>query len=381
MKHLRLSLIIIFILLLSSCRSYTIKDGRSSIRIPEEGKKIETRFSVLDAERKAEEERIAAIIRAEEEEKARAAEEEAARIRAAELAKAEEERKAAEARAEEERRLAEEKILNAINYYPEDLSEIKFPHVYRPAKEGAVKTDHHTLLTLMMLPLGENELSDENIASIIASISDITPDFIGVTGSLENQVAFAKAYGKDAVTFRSGTLIHRAGIIDKTDSSAVFAISSRKTLSVSILDQKPELPAREEDVAEALSYLPGAEDALAEEALSACSANEERRIFFLSSKMPSSVDWNAFTDYFYRDDMSFLTSEMLLAEGWIDAFDQVRYSVETESGITRRNGEIYERMDFIYVKSIMCSEAVSFPVAGLTDTAGIFATVAEVIVP
>ncbi|MBO5770341.1 MAG: hypothetical protein J6R23_03725, partial [Spirochaetales bacterium] len=59
MKKLRLALILISLIALFSCKSYTIKDSRDSISLPESGKKVETRFNVLEAERLAEEERIA----------------------------------------------------------------------------------------------------------------------------------------------------------------------------------------------------------------------------------------------------------------------------------------------------------------------------------
>ena len=169
--------------------------GIEEVAIDEEAKEIEKEHAqaLLDAQ-KAEEERLQ-----------REAELEAERL-------AEEERIAREKKAEEERlekeRLEKElRILNAINYYPEDLSDISIPHLYRPAKEFLVKDNHLTSLRLMLIPMGENALTAENIASIISSISDIKADFIALTGSRENQVAFAKAYNKDSITFEDGTII------------------------------------------------------------------------------------------------------------------------------------------------------------------------------
>ena len=392
MKKLRLALILISLIALFSCKSYTIKDSRDSISLPESGKKVETRFNVLEAERLAEEERIASEIAAQqaEEERIAAQKAEEGRLqREAELEAerlAEEERIAREKKAEEERlekeRLEKElRILNAINYYPEDLSDISIPHLYRPAKEFLVKDNHLTSLRLMLIPMGEKALTAENIASIISSISDIKADFIALTGSRENQVAFAKAYNKDSITFEDGTIIFRSTSREMDEDSAIFTISTNKAVSVSICDMEPEIPATADEVYELMAQLPEVEEALINEVMAASESSEEKRILFLSSMTPSTSDWDAFTAYEYRDEMEFGISDALKSDGWIDAFDASRFSVETESGITRKNGEIFERMDFIYVKSLICMDSIVIPAAGLTDTVGSFITIADVIIP
>ena len=470
MKKLKIALILIVTLLAFSCRSYTIKEGRANIVIPQETAKVETKFNVLEAERIAKEEKIAAE-KAEKEalEAAKAAEEarlaaeekakaeakaeaeriaeekrleeerlkkeaEAEALKAAEEARleserlereaikkaeedkiafdkavekaveealAERDRLSAEAKAEAERiareaeesRIAEEKRLeeerlaseemarNAINYYPEDLSNITFPHVYRPAKENLLKDNSITELKLMMIPLGEEVLPKSNIESIISSISDIEPDFIGLTGCLENQVLFASIYGKDAITFEDGTVIYRFEAIGQDADSATFAISEKKTISISVCDQEPNLPDTADEALALLKVIPEYSAELINEIAEAIECNEEKRILFLSSATPSTSDWNAFTSFEYRDDEEFPVSDYLAQEGWIDAFDATRFNVETDSGITRKNGEIFERMDFIYLKSIMSLDSLVLPAAGLTDTIGAFITIVDVIIP
>lgn len=481
MKKFKVALIVICSLMAFSCRSYTIKEGRANISIPEESAKIETRFNVLEAERiaienqiaaekaekeaaeaakKAEEERIAAEERAKEAarveaerkaeeerlEKERLAKEaEEAALKAAEEARIAEEKAAEEARIEKERleqeaikkaeedkiafekaldeavkealaerdrieaerkaeeeriareaeeaRIAEEKRIederiaaeeqrrNAINYYPENLEEIAFPHVYRPAKENLLKDDGITELKLMMIPLGEEKLSKANVQSIISSISDIEPDFIGLTGCIENQVLFASTYGKDAITFEDGTVIYRFEAIEQDADSAIFNISEKKTICVSVCDQEPNLPETREEAIALLSSIPEYGKPLVDEVAKTIECNEEKRVLFLSSATPATSDWNAFTAFEYRDDASFPVSDYLSSEGWIDAFDATRFNVETNSGITRKNGEIFERMDFIYLKSIMSTDSLVIPAAGLTDTIGAFITIVDVIIP
>lgn len=393
MKKLRLALIIIAFIALVSCKSYTIKDGRENISIPEvKAEKLETRFNVLEAERIAEEERLAAIAAAEQAEKDRIAFEKAEKERLEREAKLEAERKAEEERLERERiaeeerlereRLEEElRILNAVNYYPENLSEIEIPHLFRPAKDCILKDDSITELRLMLIPMGEEALGEDNIKSIISSISDTYPDFIALTGSMENQVAFAKLYNKDSVTFEDGTIIFNSTAIELDKDSAIFSISEKKTVSVSICDMEPELPETKEKAYDLLSLLPEAEDALIDQVMAACDCNEEKRILFLSSMTPATSDWDAFTPYEYRDYMEFGISDSLESDGWVDAFDATRFSVETDSGITRMNGEIFERMDFIYIKSMIPVDSLTIPAAGLTDTVGAFITIADVIVP
>ena len=432
MRRLKFAAILLLISMILSCRSYTIKDGRERISIPSEGEKIETRFNVLEAERRAEEERIArekaekeaqiAAKKAEEEriafeiaEKARleeerrleaerkaeeerlekerieeerrleaerkAEEERIERERIEEERRLEAERKAEEERIERERIEEELRILNAINYYPEDISMLEVPHVFRPVKENLMKDDAITRLTLMFIPLGERTLSEESIASIISSISDMEADFIGLSGSIENQVLFASTLSKDAVTFEDGTVIYRSTLVEKDKDSAIFKISEKKTISISVCDQEPELPESQELAYELLSLIPDNEEALVGQVAEASECNEEKRVLFLSSAMPATSDWNTFTDYSYRYDMQFPISDYLASEGWIDAFDASRFSVETDAGITRRNGEIFERMDFIHLKSLILLDAMTIPAAGLTDTVNAFITIAEVLVP
>ena len=113
------------------------------------------------------------------------------------------------------------------------------------------------------------------------------------------------------------------------------------------------------------------------EKLDSITTDEETIIFALSSQEPSSDDWIPFTAYPYRESRQFTTSEWFKENGYIDVYRATHYSAETDSGITRESGDVFERMDFIYVKNAIPLSSVTFSVAGMTNRA----IYAEVLIP
>ena len=108
---------------------------------------------------------------------------------------------------------------------------------------------------------------------------------------------------------------------------------------------------------------------------------DDNALIALSAPSPATADWTDLTPYSYRHQESFLLSDRLADNGWRDAYRDTHFSAETDPGITAISGEVYERLDFIYIKDMIPGSVVSFPVAGLTDTVGNLGVVAEFAIP
>lgn len=333
------------LLLLSSCATYTIADGYSHIDVPETTGRPETRYAIIlqeNAEKSAE---------------------------AIENAKKEAEHRAAM------RRDA------AVNEYPEELSSLKYPHIYTPLKTNATAADGINIIQVLFLPLGTEPMSADDAERILSANSDLSPDFVILTGSLENQVLGARSAGWDAVTLRGGTVLHRPLLKEADENTAAFFITTTKDFDITPLYFQSSMPAEDEEAEEwALSLTA---DCTERDAVKAAveAMDDSERIIALSSAAPSGDDWIEFTPFRYRSDLSFPVSDYFNSEGWLDAYRSTHFSAETDGGITHRNGEMYERLDFIWTDGMIPISAISYPVRGLTDRTGTFAVLAELLIP
>ena len=336
---------ILILLSITSCASYTISDGYSKIHVPETTGKPETRYRIIQEENK---------------EKTQEAIENA--------------KKEAEHR-EAMRRDAE------VNEYPEDIAEISFPHIYTPLKTNATAQDGINTFQILFLPLGDEALTDDSLDKIIASTSDITPDFVILTGSLENQVNGARKAGWDAVTLEGGTILHKPLLKNADTAKASFFITPTKDFDIAPITLTQSLPGTEEEISGWLDTIKESENSNLEivKAKDASMADRER-IIALSSSEPISGDWIEFTPFAYRTPHSFALSDYL-SDNYIDAYRQTHFTAEVDGGITRRNGEIYERLDSLWSSSLIPQSSIAFPILGLTDTEGIFGVLATFIFP
>lgn len=346
------------ILLMSSCATYTVQQGRNNIFVPESSEKLETRYSVIK-QRKEEE------MQAED-----------ARRRA------EEDKKALEKKAAEEAEAKELERLRAmdVNDYPDDLSAMTYPHIYSPLKSNTLKSDDSVVtLSMLFIPLGGNDLTDENIASIIASISD-NPDLIALTGSLSNQVRFAKSYKRDSVTLKAGTLIFNARLNSADESHISLQLTEKKDINVIALDYSESIPWSKADIKDWISQIKGKEQDALSDALNKLSSISGKSLLFLSSLTPSTQDWQTVTGYSYRVPTEFTLSDAL-SSSWQDVYRATHFNAELDPGITRRSYEVFERMDFIYSLSLMPLESRTMPIAGLTENTGNLAIFANIVIP
>ncbi|MBQ0071986.1 MAG: hypothetical protein KBS81_09090 [Spirochaetales bacterium] len=331
------------LLLLFSCSTYTVQMGRENIHFPAAGTPEETKYSVLLAREEA-------------------VKEEARRI---------EEQKKAEERARAE--------ALRVNEYPEDLSSLTFPFYYNPQKSTALKENESlTELKVIFIPLGEKTLKEDEVKGAIATLKSVDFTIIGFTGSLENQVMASKAIGLDAVTGEGGTLAFQGVSLKEADAdSVILQITSDKALSLDMKDFKPALPTTD-NVEEVLEEVEKLELANVDFLVESLSRNMgERSILFLSSFAPASSDWTDWTDFDYRTDENFIFSDILESLKWIDTYSATHYSVETTPGVTRRQENIAERLDFLFVKGILPISSLTVPL----EKTDVIAVVADYLLP
>ena len=325
----------LILLLLSSCAVYTVGQGKASIHAPEVTGEPETRFRVIQERKEAEE-----------------AMEEKSRIER-------------EEREKEEKRIEME---TAVYEYPDDISELSLPHNYRPQRTHLGLETEKSPLRILFIPLEENA----DIGKISSSIRDLKRDFIFATGETEQLVALSESINEDTVLTEGGMVIYNTRLKKMDRDSASFNINDEKSIETVALSTFKGLPSSSDEIGE---YLPLLEDE--SEKLDSITTDEETVIFALSSQEPSSDDWIPFTAYPYRESRQFTTSEWFKENGYIDVYRATHYSAETDPGITRESGDVFERMDFIYVKNAIPLSSVTFSVAGMTNRA----IYSEVLIP
>ncbi len=393
-RLLIISLSLLLILSLSSCKTYTIRTGLDNINITQETGVKETRYSE--------------IVRIKAEAKA-------ARERAEAETKAELERLEAEKKAEAQRKYDEEQALKqslenlnaalekqvALNPYPQDLASLKLPHIYRPVDSQAVLNEKFTKLEVLFLPLGQEERSLENLTLIAQNVSTIPLELIFVTGSTENQVNFAKVLGKDAITLSDGTIIFTVKVDKATANNVSFRVTDNKVLDATVIDvtnegYKETLALIDAEFSEAATkdsktfnlglFAKLSKDnveANEQEIDKALDGLGETTLFAISQSEPAAIDWNIFTPYHYRTDFEWPLSTYILEQGYRDTFEETRYSVEESAGITEEIGKyVKERFDFLYSKGLMEVTSSTLAISGLSDTeAPTFALIATYIIP
>ena len=199
---------------------------------------------------------------------------------------------------------------------------------------------------------------------------DLTFHIAALTGSLENQTNFASLLGLDAVTMEGGTVIFRSSVPSVISSDRMsLTLNENRKVDILVMDQKPLLP-EGGDTEEVLALVENLEDRDIEDIVGYVSqGGNTEKIFFLSSYSPSSTDWSDWSAYSYRRDQSFMISDILEDLKWQDAYDVTRFSVETESGVTRRNGDVEERLDFIWSKGLIVSSSFTLPLENSTSSA------------
>ena len=407
---------ILLLIILSSCASYTVQDGYDAIQLPDEsGPKLETRYRLI-LQARENQQGEATVPAAEEEMEYDIAEESpvaaeevlpSADIPAEENIdealpdQSESNEQAVEATADAETGITQDQTAAEsasivpeatseepeaedvdLVSYPERLSDITFPYLYTPVNETILKDGNIITARVLLLNLGYQTISQKNLARIMESVADTKPDFIILTGSLENQAEGAMAAGLNAVTLAGGTILYSSRIEFADDDSAIFSLSADKDIEIAPVSYERHLPADTEGIPEWIESIKQSETAETTKVMTTADEMiKDSALLAISSSSPSSQDWTDLTAYAYRYPETFQLSDSLEENGWRDAYRDTHFSAETDSGITSFNGDIYERLDFMYIKYMIPDYAVSFPVAGLTDTIGNLGLIAEFAIP
>ncbi len=315
--------ILLFSLILFSCKTYTIQEAREIIEYPEKSS-IETRLKAIEDEK-------------------------------------------------EKERIEEEK--KKTNEYPENLEEIVYPFYYNPVKNTTFTLeDDVTAFSALLLPLGEEDLSESAVTSLKALLDNYNFTFIVLTGSLSNQVKIASLLDLDGVTFEGGTIIFSGVVLSSMDDNSMkILLTENKAITLYTRDYHPVIP-EDKDTEDILALVDNLEKITAEDLIESISEERGRaKILFLSSLSPSSLDWTDWSDKSYREERSFLFSDLLLSLNWIDTYDLMRFSVETDDDYTRRIGGYEERLDFIYSKDLLVTGSCIIDVENM-DTRAVFAS-------
>ncbi|HIV99092.1 MAG TPA: hypothetical protein IAB12_04890 [Candidatus Ornithospirochaeta avicola] len=308
----KITALFLTIILLSSCSVMRVSDAEKNINLPFYENLEETRFSVLEEERQAH-------IQWMEE--------------------------------------------NAVYEYPSDVESIEIPHNYRPLRTREQIDTRCNAISILFIPL-----ENPDIERIASSIRAYSYDFLIATGERSDLVNLSKRIGKDSVLLEDALIIYRTDLYAMDEDSAVFKVNDEEYLEIAAANTFKGLP-EESEADEYFSSLSG--DA---EVLSAISISAEDVIVALSSSQPSSADWNAITGYSYRSAHDFENSRFFEENGFEDVYLKTHYSPETDSGITRENGSVYERMDFLYSKSVLPVRSFTLALSG-NDARAIYAEV------
>ena len=320
----------VILILLSSCATYTIAEAREVIMYPGKGT-TETRLRVMEENR----------------------------------------RKDAET-AEEERLKA------AVSVYPESEEDIVYPFYYNPVKndEYTLSEDMTTVRTIL-IPLGEDELTEDSLLSLKALLEGYDFPVIALTGSYTNQKALTVLMGRDAVTADGGTVILSGVKIEEmTEEYITIGLTKEKSVTLYTEDLHPSVPDTS-SLEDTLTLVDSLESVYAEPLVERVSTGDGAKILYLTSIAPSSLDWTEWTEYSYREERSFLISDILLSLGWQDSFSLMRFSEETESGVTRKWNGYEERLDFIYNKGLITTSCYTLRIEDFDNTA----VVAEFLIP
>lgn len=306
--------LLLSVLLLASCASYTIAEARENIIYPVSGGS-ETRIRVINEEK----ERI----------------------------KAEEEAK-------------------KTNEYPEDLASITLPFYYNPVRNTTYREEGTQEFNAIFIPLGEDELSEESLLAIKSLLEKHDFSLTALSGSLLNQSRLATLIGKDAITLEGGTIILDGVVIEEIECDYIkLGFTETRKVTVYNKDYHPILP-ETETIDETLDLVDRLEKLLSEPLIDSISTKEDNaKILFLTSIAPSSLDWTSWTDYSYREERNFLISDLLLALNWNDTIALTRFSEETDNSWTRSYREFEERLDFIYSKNMIVTSSCIIPVENM----------------
>lgn len=380
-----LLLLLLATCMLTGCITYTAKNGLENIQIPQKSETtLETRYALIKADQDKKVAERVALAKAQADALAKADAEAKAQQKMDEEKKAATDAEKSKANEKVAQFNAEIESIAERNDFPSDITKMSFPHVYRPRGSKENLDAAFSSFSVLFIPLGQTDLDRKVISEVVASISDIDVPFVAFTGTLANRVEFAKQYKHDAVIFKDGALAFSLTLKEAKEGNASFDAGGGKTLSFASL-ALPDEAFMQKDID--ASGWNNALKTKGDKRIALFDAQEKlitdnARIIALSPDEPSTLDWTAFTPYSYRKDLSWPLSDHILSLGYSDTFRATHFSEEVNGGITRENGKMKERLDFLYTKGLMEVESERIMLSGLSDSkTPSFGLIATYIIP
>ena len=232
------------------------------------------------------------------------------------------------------------------------------PYNYVVSNESTTIETELNSVKSVLIPLEK----DADIDKVISSIRSLDLDFAFLTGEEDDIISFIEKAGYNAILFDEGAILYKAALKKYDKDSASFILNDQKNIEIAIVNNYTALP---EDSSKMEDYLLSLDESRSE--LENISIEENVSLFAVSSSKPSSTDWVPFTYYDYRTNYISDESEFFNDNGYTDVYRATHYSAETDPGITRHSGDIYERLDFVYIKNAIAINSATLSVAGMSN--------------
>ena len=248
---------------------------------------------------------------------------------------------------------AQETVISGSPTLP-SATAITYPYVYSVGTPMTLDGER-TIVDALLLPLGYETLDAETLAEI-ASIIDPDYEFILISGSIGNRLAFTEMLALNAVFFEDGTILSTLQLIGLTNNIATYQLTQEgKCLEMALKDFLKDIDTTLplEELMENIQEKSDGNIAELESLLSqrAC----ENFLLALSSSEPSSLDW-AF---------AWPISEYL-EENLDDVYAKTRKDADNGATIILPEG-LEVRADFFYAQGLKGFDSETLVIPTMAD--------------
>ncbi|MFA6845766.1 MAG: hypothetical protein WCR02_08575 [Sphaerochaetaceae bacterium] len=236
------------------------------------------------------------------------------------------------------------------------LEELSYPKTYRngkPLTSGVLEK-----VNVLLLPLGEQEYSQEQIDELVYGISDLNTQIILATGSKENIYTLVRVMNKSAVLTEMGAVISDYEIASPAEGNFVTLKLDKERKLKALVAELPETDVVETFLAngdwkEKVKENQETRNQTMETLLS--KSNETDTIILGASLYePASSDWGTFSPISYRQiDFTWPLTDSILQKGYFDVYRQTHFSEASDAGNTVVMDSVKERVDYIFAKHVL----------------------------
>ncbi|MFA6891892.1 MAG: hypothetical protein WCQ66_07335 [Sphaerochaetaceae bacterium] len=233
---------------------------------------------------------------------------------------------------------------------------ITYPNVYRNG--DIITSSPMDRLDVLLLPLGEIDYSERQIAEIAGSIEDLKTQVTIVTGSKKNVYQLAKTINHSAVITEMGAVISDYALDGNPDQWGVkLKLDDTRTIRV-VPAEMPEYTVFETflsggDWKGTVASIKGKRLDTTHKMLEN-DVPSEAAILGASLYEPASSDWNTMSPVEYRRmDYAWPLADTILNAGYMDTYRQTHFSEATDAGDTVIEKTLKERIDYLFAKHIL----------------------------